>query len=459
MTRFLQFALCVAAVSTTLTSCNLVKLPGGGASGGSAPHSAGGGGGDGGDAGSGDAASVAAAYQQFTFESCSGDCTPKFRKSAGVTDASDRGGYVVRFNPRSGPNPDPAWLTGWDSLPNARAANEADVVYQALVVAAAAKSWRARCEADYRALHTKLTAADEQMRAAIAAANAKSHPSERLAALHALRGTQRLDDLGFEAGLAAIVGGRYEVEIALVEAARALDREYVYALLDGGAPAAIVERGRPRAELAAELENYCAAAFRGETKGTPGLPQWNSSYLERGAKAVKRPIDQAAVDKFAAQRAAIYADNAKRFAPTNKFAALRSTIGEGGAPKDKLVRVSTESLAVKAVTRSGSKVAIELTGTHKNQVPYGCTRSPGFDNDGRPNISCLLRDVIADRHAVVSFADVDPAIAISPGDHLEFVGKKVKGRETKLVDQPALLKMSEDWVFEGEHLVRSWHPR
>jgi hypothetical protein len=454
-----------AALAAT-TGCVVKGLPGF-SSGGTTPHTgavvpgapstspAGGGGGGDLPAGTGDAASVSAAYNAFTFESCQNfDCVGRFKKAAGVTQGSNSKGYIIEMNPRaSGKNPDPAWLVGWDSLPKSEMANDADVVYEALVTAATMKSWQAHCYKDYEALHTKLVAGDQQMQAAIDAAKAKPTPAQRIEALLALRTNERLDELSFEDSLGKVVGGRYALELAILDAYRSSDLEYVYYVVNGiEAPKGIVERGRPRGEVAAERESYCAAALEGHVSAMPKPEQYGSNYLEHGAKAVKPVIDRGVVDTFATARKATYAENAKTFAATKSYASLDRAEQESTPAKGELAHVITET-AVKKVKRGGTKLTIELANVHKNTAPYACKQTGGLDADLKPLLACKLRDVIVDQHATVTFDDVPESMQIQPGDRLEMFAKKTAQTEKTLVDTLPVFKSKETWAFEGTYLV------
>jgi len=445
----------VVAFAIASAGCGLVKINGAS----SGAHAPTGGASPSGTSATGDVASVTAAYHKFTFDACTGfDCVGKFRKAAGVNQASDAGGYIIEFNPRAkGNNPDPAWLPGWDALPTKQAANDADVVYEALVSAAAAKTWQARCHADYATLHAKLALADQQAQAAIAAASAKPNISDRLAALVALRGSARVDDLGYEARLDKLVGGRYAIEMAILDAYRAAHREYLYFIIDGiAAPAAVVEHGRPRGELADERERYCAAALDGHVATTPKPDTWGSSYLAKGQAAVKSPVDRATVDKFDAMRTTIAADNKKHFTATRDYHALASKVGESSAVKGELARVVTET-TVKTVKRSGNRLVVELANLHHNTAPYGCRQTGHLDSQGDLAVDCKQRDIYVDQHAVVTFDDVPSTTRVEPGDHLEFFGTKTGQVEKTLVDSVPVQKSKADWTFEGADLVHTWH--
>lgn len=448
-----------AVIAATVLGCGIVKLPGsnktiGGGGGGGSPLASAS------DKPSGDPAAVLATYKQFTFESCSNfDCTGRFRKAAGVKETSDAGGYMMLYNPRAeGKNPDPVWLPGWDKLPTKASSNDADVVYQALVLGAAMRTWQARCHADYAALHQKLAADDKRMEDGIAAANAKPSTSARISALLALRTRtdERLDGLSFEDALAKIVGGRHTLELAILDAFRSSAHEYAYFLIPGIATqSAVIERGRPRADLATERENYCNAVLGGEPSRTPQPPQWGSNYLERGQVAVKPPIDRALVERFTATRKETYAGNAKTFMPTKSYSELQTPVQESGASKGALSHITTETV-VKSAKRSGTKLVVELAGTHKNTAPYGCRQTGQLDADLRPALECKLRTITADQHAVITFADAPESVTIEPGMHLELFGTKQTQSEKTLVDKIDEKKLKEDWTFEGAYLVRAF---
>lgn len=441
------------ALAVASAGCNLVKMPGlskggtttpGGSS--SSADSSGGGGGD--------AASVAAAYAKFTFESCRDfDCVTRFKKAANVTTVSDSRGYMVQYNPRADKNPDPTWLPGWEQLPTKTAANDADVVFGALASAAIAKTWQAKCNSTYGALHQRLTEADEKMNAAIAAAQAKPGVSDRLAALVALRDNLPRD-LGYEARLEKLVGGRYALEVAILDAYRAADREYAYFVVPGTeAPEPVVQHGRPRGKLAEERASYCAHALAGHVNAVPKPDGWGSTYLAHGQVAVTPPVDAVAVEKITAGHKAAAADNANRFKATRDYAALGSTVSEGSAGKA-LAHIITET-KVTSSTRNGSKLVVELANVHHNTVPYGCKQTNTLDSAGNWALDCKLRDVYSDQHAVITFDDVPEDISLQAGDRVELFGKVTSAKEKTLVNSAALTKLKEDFTIAGAHFVRA----
>jgi hypothetical protein len=418
-------------------------------------------------AGSGDAASVAAAYKTFTFGSCDGhDCEYAFRKAAGVTQGQDARGLQTFFNPRSaGKNPDPVWLTGWDALPSDE--THTGPVYQALAIAASARSWRARCESDYEVLHAQLTAADQKLDAAIAAANALPTRYERLGTLLALRTDAQADqqahrELRAEEELRRHAGAPYALELAILDAFRKLDLEYVYFAVPGfKAPARIVEAGRPRGDHAAEREAYCADAIRGYSKLTPALSLWGSRSIEDDWAKVKAPIDTALVEKITEARGAVYAGNKQRFAQATHldgFSELQQPYGEGGGGgKGKLRHIVTESKVTK-VTRSGTKVTVELKGVRESNAPYNCKPTKDIDLDtGRVRQACDVRFVRSDVHLAVTFDDVPASVKIEPGDQLDMFATMTAEREQMISHTAALDKTKDDMTYAGSFLVRAWH--
>lgn len=443
------------ALAVASAGCNLVKMPGLSKGGSTTPGGSSSSAESSGGSGGGDAASVATAYSKFTFESCRDfDCVTRFKKAANVTTVNDSRGYMVQYNPRADKNPDPAWLPGWDQLPTKTAANDADVVYEALASAAIAKTWQAKCNSTYAAVHQRLTAADEKMTAAIAAALAKPGVSDRLAALVALRDNALPRDLGYEARLEKLVGGRYALEVAILDAYRAADREYAYFVVPGTEAAeAVVQYGRPRGKLAEERTNYCAQALAGHIKAVPKPDAWGTTYLAHGQVAVTPPVDAMAVEKITAGHKAVAADNANRFKATRDYAALGSTVNEGSAGKA-LAHIITET-KVTSSTRNGSKLVVELANVHHNTVPYGCKQTNQLDSAGNWALDCKLRDVYSDQHTVITFDDVPEDISLQAGDRLELFGKVTSAKEKTLVNSAALTKLKEDFTITGAHFVRA----
>src|SRR5258705_286288 len=179
----------------------------------------------------------------------------------------------------------------------------------------------------------------------IAKANAESNPYLRLAALHGLRPAKDLDGVGYPNSLVTIVGGRYALEVALVEAYRATKRTYLYE----PPQRAVLHQGRPRDELGRERELYCAHAFRSGTSVTPAPPQWeSSSYLGKGKPAVKHPIDNARVKEVETAHAQTYAKNDALFAAP--------------APSKSDPESFHTRSTVTSTKRTGTKLVVELAG-------------------------------------------------------------------------------------------------
>src|ERR1051325_1619973 len=194
-------------------------------------------------------------YASFDFTRCGNqDCGPVFRKAAGG-EQIDLHNMAYEFNPaRSMPNPDPEWLPGWDQLPKDDGPIDAIEVYRALALARSHKTWLAKCHADYATLDKKLREMDAGMTAAIAKANAETNPYARLGALFALR-TNRDDAPPQE----AVVGARYELELAIRDAFKATGRDYLWAL--GHHAPANAAKLRPRLDAEFERDVYCARAI------------------------------------------------------------------------------------------------------------------------------------------------------------------------------------------------------
>ena len=406
----------------------------------------------------GDEASVAAAYARFTFESCpQGDCVEKLSAAAGVKDTTDKGGYYVRFNPRAGKNPDPVWLPGWDTLPTRASSNDAKKVYEALAVAASMKTWQVRCHADYAKLHERLVADDANLEAAIAKARAEPNPYLRLDALVALRPAGALKDLDFETALAKIVGGRYLLELAILDAFRTTGREPIYFIIDGlVAPDEILARGRPRSELAIERENYCSLALESGTSITPPPYLGRSEFL--GSGQVKSPVDAARVAQFTATRAQIRADNQKTFAPTTPYNRSSRVEAETDSAKS-LTHIVTDS-RVKSTKRTGDRLVVVLDGVFESTYDYDC-RTNGYTLDDigvrHPIVFCSHGKRVVNRTVTITFADVPETTTPAPGDHLDFFGTSTGSVEKTLLTTGPLTKVQQTLSFAGLHLVGVRH--
>jgi hypothetical protein len=443
----LRAAAALALAAITPACANLTKLTGGKLGAGSS-SSSGSVTGDGG----GDPAKIAATYAAFTYESCTGECTPVFRKQAGVVDYTDRGGYYQRYNPRVAANPDPAWIPGWDSLPTTTSANAADVVYQALVGAAAMKTWRARCDADYAKLHATLVAADEAMQQAIARATAEPNVYVRLGALLALRPNVNLERLDPVGTLTHVVGGRTALERALHDAYAAADLLAVYHALDLEPPGAVGEVGRPRDDLAAEREVYCAAALAGRIDATPAPSQWKSTYLDKGMAAVKPVIDEERVAAIRSTRAATAKALAAGFAPPKTGTLSRSASSEVGVAKDTLALIVTRG-TISRTRRDGDKMIVELHLTDEGSLPFNCTDTGRWYPNGDPILRCEMQTTVSDLTAEVTFRNVPETVTLPAGAQLKFFGKVVNRSETITSRTRLRIQKRGRATLEGTYLV------
>jgi hypothetical protein len=316
------------------------------------------------------------------------------------------------------------------------------------------KTWQARCHAEYGKLHASLVERDGKMAEQIALANAEPNAYRRLDMLLTLRPNTALDGK-LDDDLANLVGGRHALEVAILEAFRATGRTYAYGAVKGtAAPEAVIKEGRPRGSLEDERENYCEVAFTSGTKLASPPKQWRTSYLEKGRRAVVRPVDEKRAKQIAAAHAEEYAKNVKLFAPTAEATAMVRPDGGNGslAEKGKLHRYVLEP-KVTSVKRTGDKLVVELAGTSENSVPYNCRRQ-GWDSLGQPYHACDQRKVLTERVATVTFTGVPETMTISAGDRLEFFGKLTAYGDARLIDTAALSKSRVKTAFEGLHLVK-----
>jgi len=177
------------------------------------------------------------------------------------------------YNPRAElSSPDPAWLPGWDSLPQEDQYNQSTRVYGAMVQALTNRRWLEDCSAQYAERHAQYEADDEDFTAKIRTAREVPALHARIQALLELRGEVdiRFRHSGIDGATehSHYVGPRYALELALAEEFATADLGRVYATV---APEEkFRDRMRPRLDQEEETPIYCAAAARG---WIPDVPQ------------------------------------------------------------------------------------------------------------------------------------------------------------------------------------------
>ncbi len=202
----------------------------------------------------GEAERVKKAYESFdSSKMCreGRNCDRGLREAAGI-DVLPHGPYdpVKMFNPRAGmPNPDPEWITGWDSLPAGDGYNDSEKTFKLMAAAAVQKEARRGCLQGFKEkIYPQFLAADERLGKAIDAALAQSGEHDRLAGLLALRASPEAKSLE---------GARFRLEREIASrlttpGARAAWQFERLAMGDKGAQL------RPTLDIDSEANAYCA---------------------------------------------------------------------------------------------------------------------------------------------------------------------------------------------------------
>ncbi|MGM0559189.1 MAG: hypothetical protein ACQEVA_22580 [Myxococcota bacterium] len=288
------------------------------------------------------------------------ECGGEFVEKAGLI---PEGSYIENhtiYNPRDDmENPDERWLLNWEKLPTGNGTEQVEYVYGVLATAAIRKNWAEKCSASYAEMHQEqLVAADEELAAKIKEARSLENIHERIRALTELR-TRFESDVSplpryYSKRLAHTVGGRYELEKAIVEELRAADLEVLYDDEYMGPESELLSLLRPRMSLEEETEAYCGHA---SVHGADGLA----------------PVDTYPGVQFAAHA---YTDE-QREALQTKVSELRKTSTEAFALSDeakkKLEKV--EDARIKSVAsleeQDEGLVIVEST-TEEETVTLGC---------------------------------------------------------------------------------------
>lgn len=404
--------------------------------------------------------SVAETYAKWTWESCKNfECVNAFQKAAGVSSFSDKGGYVFKYNPRNGKNPDPAWLTGWDKLSNDEHANTADETYQALVLAAAQKSWIARCHADYDKIDPGLRESDAKLSGAVTKAKAIKDPYAKIAALLALRETApkaaKDDTVG---RLTATVGARVELEAAIQDAFKESGREYLYWVQGHQPDDSFMSGYRARRSKEDERDLYCSRSIHGNEL-TPELTQ-DSGYLSKGAIAVKPLFSDEELKKL--DRDVWAREGKERFRSKERWSLpwLSEAVdgGKDGLPgMPKVGRFG--GLPIKSITKGADGTVLELYEKYDSEYAYDCVdtnRVTGVDSNGRfiYQSICKTGKTITEKSAKLVVKELPEGLELKAGDVLDVIVKGSKHEKKDVLKTKPLEKTQETWEGEVLHVER-----
>lgn len=459
MHRAARVALLAALLPTT-AACGLIKIETKGAFSGGGSS----GGGSAGDSGAQDAAglekSVAATYATWSFESCKNfECINAFQKEAGVKTWTDAGTYVFKYNPRNGKNPDPTWLPGWDKLTTDEHANQADEVYQALILAASHKTWIERCHADYDKIDPGLRETDKKLIAEIDRAKAIKDPYAKIAALLALRGSvPKGDKDGVVKRLTETVGARVQLEAAIQDAFKETGREYLYWIQGFRPDESFLREYRPRHSKEEERDLYCSYAMRG-TDLTPENTQMGSNYLEKGAVAVKPLFTKEELEKLDREKWA--KEGKDRYSTKDRWDApwLTDAIdGKSSIPgMPKVGRFG--GIPIKKITKGADGVVLELFETYDNEYAYDCVdtnRISGVDSNGQfiYKSICKTGKATTEKSATLKVKELPEGLDLKAGDTLDVFVRGDKHEKKELAKSKAFEKTHESWEGEIIHVER-----
>jgi hypothetical protein len=367
---------------------------------------------------------VTAAYRQWTYTSCQhrSSCSNDIARLAGIRVYDP---YMT--NPRDNtPNPDPTWLPGWDRLPTGQQSANATDALVALHLAAERRTWSAACDARYPKVKEAVDAREASARAAIEAA-AKLPPYERIGALLAnpLRGMT-----GAAPFTEGNDGAAFAVEVAIVDAFRAIGRADVYAAAQIG----FKHEATPRWDAALEHDAFCTLAMRsGDPTAAAGasLPALPTYYDTHRAAAAVKPV-------IAAERATALAtaDAARKDAAKTALTTPTSTLQMLASPGE-----------IKSFKRAGNKVTITLA--HHSAYTVGADRCV---NGYGLRVPCPTTAVVEDTATTITFAEWPADLTLAKGDTFTFYGN-----ETKRDRKGSNTKVKWTVTVEGLFLLEATH--
>ena len=335
-------------------------------------------------------------------------------------------------NPRSFmQNPDPEWLPGWDRLPVEEQQVRSKIVYCAIAVAAAERTWMNECAAKVTARYQAQKDESDRMTASIAAAKALPNSYARLDALLKLR-TPPQERREHSAG------APFLAELGVYEGFRDAGRGFLLEAEQYG----VQHDDGWRALLPLEVERdlTCAAGFPYERELTHQV-----------AGIVKPPVSperaHAAHDALEAARQQARSQLAAAKPPLTNMA-MRANAGY----------TTFHEVAVTRVRADGNDTVVDL-GRHTEETEdIGCVetnRVDRVDENGRIiyRVRCSgTGKRIHDLAYTVRLHEMPPDLTIQPGDRLSFYGKVVKQNDVTLVDTPALKKVRHEVEFDVQHL-------
>lgn len=333
-------------------------------------------------------------------------CSVTFMEKAGlIKEGQYLDSSVKIYNARAHmENLDKRWIPGWEKLPADGNYRRVKSVYATIATAAIRKNWAKKCTANYAKLHKeKLAPADADIAAKIEKARKLPNLHERIGALTKLRARFEPNS----SSLADVVGGRYEVEKAIVEELRAADLEVLYHPDYLGIDEELAHKLRPRMSLEDEADAYCKHAA---LYGADGLPAVDSKKGTEFAASVYSKAQREAID---AKKAELY----------KKSAQVLALSDEASERLDGLKRGSIDS--VHSVDQDDGKLVVIDSRTEDDSVVLGCKTLDKVERvhaDGRVEYKKECR--YANRKRVIQKRYDMPAmpedVEISKGDTLSF---------------------------------------
>lgn len=355
---------------------------------------------------------VAKTYADWGFSSCDGesDCAKTFAERAGVTRKDNPKGVIA--------NPDADWIPEWSKLPET--SEGAHFTYEALVLAATNKTYRARCEAAYTDWAKALDADVSDVRAVLAREANDPNPYDRISALLALRPAK--DPAKPSEWTKGSDPARFDVECGIFDAFEATNRTFVYTV-GGFAPTDSILAAIHRREAPSdERDAFCLAASRGEIDGLPKLP------VPEGTDEVKAMV-RAVVDPDAAAR---IDQRRKDLKEQTRLKFEKGKVANPSLPPG--VRSISDG-SVTAFLRDGQGAEVSLKTTVETTLPSGKVER-------------------VDEVMKVTFADWPSGVNLDLGDTMSFYGVDVSVKETLLDDTSKKHHLSRESKVTGKHVMR-----
>ncbi|MFO0617396.1 MAG: hypothetical protein U0414_32670 [Polyangiaceae bacterium] len=372
-----------------------------------------------------EAARLKKVYDDFTPDLCpqgAVGCGAAIQRAAGIKERP-HGDYdpVRMWNPREGENPDPEWITGWDSLPRSEGYNASVAVFDVIARAALSKAERRKCETDYASTFEALTKADAALDASIDAAIRAETEHDQIRALLALRPRR-----GAAGDDRPSVGARFRLEQEILQRF-AGPRETLLAKLS--IVPGDLRDVRPRLSLEDERTFQCAHHTTGSASGG----------------AVRALYTDAEIATIDGRIAAAKTLEAPKREPEEAL-----SLDANWAFKAPFLAVDEAKIG--SITRSGKGGTLTYETTREDTYPYGCAATSDrfvvHDGTIQRDTNCNYGTRTTVSTVKIRFTDL-PAVDLAKGDTVKLYVRVTDYKSKEISGGVGRERVEQTFVGEG----------